>query len=189
MPTNKNGEALMEIENCFRVGNIRNWTNGKILKPGQKSSIPNPISIDYIPLREYRGLPREFKDTCIPIMSKRLCEALTTAGVDNIEYYPVLLNNVETGEVYDYFAYKIIGLVSAASIEESEFETYEDDQPLIDTSIIKLVIDKKKAHDFLLFRLAEKTSTIIVHENIKNEIENNGIDTIKFIKPEEYVHL
>lgn len=185
---NEKGEGITETHNCFRVANIRLWTNGLPIKPEQEKNIPSPIHIDFEPLRGYTGPPRELKDLCIPIMSKRLANVLTEAGVDNIDYYPALLKNTETGEIYEYMAYKIIGLVSAADLDASEYETY-DDKPVADTSFYELAIDESKAHDQKFFRLAENTSAIMVHESVKKCIEEAGIDTLKFMKPEDWVQL
>lgn len=185
-PLNENGEALLEVHNCFRIGGIRNWKNGKPLNP--KNEIPDPIPIDYETFRGYQGPPVEMLDLCIPIMSARLHDALTDSGVDNVEFLPVKLTNRATGEMHKYFAFKVIGLVSAAESSESIISSFDGDQ-LIDSSIEKLVIDPGRAHGLFFFRLAENVNALIVHNQVKSHIEKRGIDTLKFLKPEEYVQL
>jgi len=71
--------------------------------------------------------PDKSKDTTVlsvshHFISKRLSEALTSSGVDNIDYYPARSINAHTKEVYDYVACRIIGLVSAMSGEDSDIE-------------------------------------------------------------------
>lgn len=185
---NDKGEALTETHNCFRIANIRLWTNGSPIDLELKKNIPNPIEIDFEPLRGYKGPPRELKDLCIPIMSKRLSDALTSAGVDNIDYFPAILKNIKTGETYNYMAYKIIGLVSAADMDASEYETY-DSNAVADTSFYELSIDESRTYGLKLFRLAENTSAIMVHESVKKYLEEAGINTLKFMKPDEWVQL
>lgn len=186
LPLNENGEALMEIHNCFKVGNARNWKNGKPFKPNV--SFPIPIEIDYEPYREYNGPPVEMLDICIPIMSKRLKEAVELSGVDNIDFFPAILTNTDTGAKYDYFAFKVIGLIAAADMGSSEFSSFDEDG-LIDTSVESLVIDDKKAHALKVFRLAENINALMVNEEVKKFLENSGINTLNFLKPEEFVQL
>ncbi len=55
--------------------------------------------------------------------------------------------------------------------------------------IHELSLDESKIKGLLIFRLAENTNTIIVHESVKQAVESAGIDTVSFIKPEDYMHL
>lgn len=185
-PLNENGEALMEIHNCFRAGTVRNWKDGQPFKPD--AIIPDPIEIDFEPLHDYQGEPVEMVDTCIPVMSKKLRVALDCAGVGNIVYFPAILKNRITGRTYEYYAYKILGIVAAANLDQSEYISFDGDA-FMDAGIEKLVIDEKKANGMLVFRLAENVSTLMVHENIKMYLEKAGIDTLSFIRSEEYVQL
>ena len=130
----------------------------------------------------------ELVDLGITVMSKRLREALDRAGVDNIEYYPAVLTNTETGEKYEYFAFKVIGLVAAADLDSSEYTSFDGDA-LIDTSFETLAIDESKAHGLKLFRLAENINALMVHEEVKNVIEESGINTLDFLKPDEFVQI
>ena len=186
LPTNENGEALMEIHNCFMTGNARNWGNGKSFK--SNVSFPVPIEIDFEPFRGFKGPPVEIVDLCIPIMSKRLKETLERSGVDNIDYFPAILTNTESGEKFDYFAFKVVGLVAATDLSNSEFTSFDGDM-VVDTSFETLVIDEYKTHDFKLFRLAENISALVVNEEIKNFIENESINSLELLNPEEFVQI
>ena len=106
----------------------------------------------------------------------------------SLDYYPVILTNKESGQTYSYLAFNIVGLVSAVDFEASNTRVY-DNKPVINVSIYDLVLDEQKIQDLLLFRLGEKSNTIIVHESVKQSIESAGIDTLQFIKPEDYMHL
>ena len=72
---------------------------------------------------------------------------------------------------------------------ESEYETYRNAEPVVDTTIHKFVADESKAHGLPIFRMAESITAIVVHESVKKAIEAAGIDTVEFIKPEDYVSI
>ena len=119
--TNEQGEQLAEIENAIEVGDIWDWGTGVVFDEDEKNSIPNPIHMEVGFYNGYSGLPPEYNGTNACVMSERLANALTNAGVDNIDYYPVILTNKESGQTYSYLAYNIIGLVSATTIESFSF--------------------------------------------------------------------
>jgi len=183
---NEKGEALLEIHNCFRAGNVRNWGDGKA--PKSDTEVPTPLDIEFEAFRGYAGSPRELVDVCIPIMSARLASALKEAGVDNVVFYPARLKNKATGQVYDYFAFKVVGLVAAADMSKSQWSSY-DGTTVGDTSFTTLVLDENKAGGLLMFRLAENFSALVVHERVRDRVFASGIDTLLFVKPEDWVHL
>jgi len=182
----ENGGSALTINNNFKLAGIRLWKTGSPIKKERKDNIPNPVHLDFDVHHGYEGLPPEIEDLGIPLMSKRLCDILLNAGVDNLELFPAKLKNNQTGQEFDYYVYNILGLVAAMDLKKSTYETYRDKKPSGDTTIHELVIDEDEIHDALFFRLAEDLSTIVVHESIKNAIESAGLNTILFIKPEDY---
>lgn len=180
------GEAVMEIHNTFRLAGIRLWHNSRPIPPEKKQNIPNPIEIDFDVFRGYEGPPREFRDIGIPVMSDRLYQVLVSCGVDNLEVFPVVLRNTSTEQKYKYYAYKIYDVAPLMDMTESEYETYRNTEP---ASIHKFVADESKAHGLLMFRMAESVTAIVVHESVKNAIQAAGIDTVKFINPEDYTSI
>lgn len=186
--TNENGELLVEIENDAGIGEVWSWGSGEAFEAEEIAGIPDPIPMNVRFYRGYKGLPTEFSDTGVSVMSRRLSQALLEAGVDNLDCYPVLLTNPETQHSYDYVAYNIIGKIAAADMEKSDYTTY-DGKLFADVGFRRLVLDEAKAQGVLMFRLAEKLSTILVHEHVRKHVLDQGIDTLKFIKPEDYLHL
>jgi hypothetical protein len=51
------------------------------------------------------------------------------------------------------------------------------------------MIDPAKTGGALMFRLAENTSTILVHRRVKEALEVAGFESIYFIAPPEYLAL
>lgn len=120
------------------------------------------------------------------MMSQALADLLISAGVDNLELFPAILKNNQTGQAYPYQIYNVIGLVATMDLQGSDYETYKNAEPMGDTTIHELALDESRIPNLLLFRLAENLSTIMVHESIKNRIEEAGIAGMSFIKPEDY---
>ena len=100
------------------------------------------------------------------LMHKRLYEGLLSAGIHNLQSFPAIVERPDTGEVFpDYLAINVVGLVSCAVLEKSESD------PLGELHFFhKLVIDRSRTHDLLLFRLAEYPPTILVHENVATKL-------------------
>lgn len=181
---NENGEALFEIHNCFEVANVMSWAGGRVIS----EPIPDPIQIDYDTFRGFSGPPVDLWDDCLPLMSTRLGDALTQAGVDNIQFFPAILKNTQTKESYNYYVFNVVGLVSAADLSKSEFESY-DGRFLADTSFFSLSIDEHRGRGLLMFRLTENISALVVHERVCEHVIAAGIPEERFAKPEDWAQL
>ena len=182
----EDGGAALSLNNNFELAGIWLWKTGLPIDIEEKNNVADIVELDFDAYNGYEGLPTEIEDLGIPIMSKRLCDVLLNAGVDNLELFPAKLKNNQTSQVFDYYVYNILGLVAAMDLQKSAYETYKGEKPVADTAIHELVIDESKVYDLLFFRLAENVSTIVVHESIKLAIESAGIETVSFIKPEDY---
>jgi len=58
---------------------------------------------------------------------------------------------------------------------------------LLDVDFEGLTIDPEKAKSLLLFRLAESTNGIVVHESVKNSLLEQGFDMLTFMDPKEWI--
>jgi hypothetical protein len=174
----------MEIEDWDATDGFEDWGRGT---PARQRP-PGAVEIRAVPYDGYSGLPDDLQDTNVPLVSKRLKEAIESAGVDNNDFSPVTVRNADTGEVYEYFAFNLIGLVAAADPAGSEM-TSRDGDFIGDTSISGLVIDESKCRDLLMFRLKEKFSVILVHETVKQAIERHGIASVRYIDPGDFMAL
>ena len=174
-------KGYMEIEEWDDIEGFEDWGVGT---PG-KSRPTGPVEIRARRHEGYKGEPDDFSDDNVPLMSKRLKEAIESAGVDNITFHPVTVRTKK--ETYEYYAFNLVGLVSVAD-PASEIKSPDGDF-LGDSSITDLVIDDSKGRGLLMFRLKEKFSVILVHKKLKEAIEQRGIDSVKFLAPEDFMAL
>jgi hypothetical protein len=160
------------------------WDDGQVFtKP-----ISTPIEVRLKPYEPSNpdmspALPSLFKGR-VPLYSDALLSALRSAGVDNLDTYEARILDPDTGKWHTHYkAVNVIGMVSAADMAKS-VATVHDGIPLIDVSFDRLVIDPKKTHGILMFRLAENNSAVIVHEQVKQAVLAAGIRDLEFFKPE-----
>jgi hypothetical protein len=120
-----------------------------------------------------------------PVMSGEFYKALCDAGVDNLDVYDAVLRSKDgTVEYKGLKAVNILGLVRAADLSKTTFN--EPSSRLIDASIDSLEIDPNKAMGFLIFRLAEYVSAVIVHERVKKFIEPMNFPYVQFNEPSSF---
>ena len=101
----------------------------------------------------------------LPLVSNRLAEILRKAGVDNLQLFDTEITDPLTGVVYsDYKAMNIIGAVSCANLDASEYEPSK--APRIDFT--KLVIDESRARGLCMFRLAESLKYILISQKVRD---------------------
>ena len=111
---------------------------------------------------------------------------LKQAGVDNIDCYPAIINNPNTGEaISNYKAVNIIGTVGAANLDDSNATVHG--KPVIDVDFDGLKIDENKARNLKLFRLAECVTGIVIDEDVKDLLLENGINDLDFVDPKDWI--
>ncbi len=123
----------------------------------------------------------------ILLMSDQMISTLREAGIDNLELYDVLLEIPFENKIISTFkAVNILGLVASANLSESE-HTIHSGTALIDVDFDSLVIDEERTRGFLIFRLAECVSAIIIHESVKEKLVQSGIDHLDFVEPANWI--
>ena len=187
LPENENGEALMEFHNCFQVGEIWHWRDGLALEPDEQD-VPTPIVVEYETFRGHQGPPVDLVDDCIPLMSPRLEKSLLACGVDNLCLFDVQLKNRTTNETREFKAFKLVGLVAMADLGGSDWSSF-DNKPAVDVSFKSLAVDESLARGQLMFRLAENINALMVHESVRDALIADGIDTLSFIEPKDWVQI
>ena len=173
--------------------NDKAWRKGASLTPGaeweDEQPPPEPIEVK---TREelvdaHMFIYPELAWMPIPLMTRRLVAALRNAGVDNLQTFETLLVAPQGNDPpppNHYLAVNVLGLLAAA--DENKSQSDPGTGRLIYRDFHSLAIDETKARDILMFRLAENTSAVIVHERVKQAVETQGIQTLSWISPERW---
>lgn len=128
-----------------------------------------------------------FKGAAGLLMRDSLVEALLAVGVDNLDIYDAIVRTESGDRTWtNYKAVNIIGVVACADM--AKFGTSAPEGELIDVFFDGLVIDERKIGEGkLMFRLAEAIAGIVIHEKVKNYLEEHGFDDLSFEAPEDWI--
>ncbi|MCX9155423.1 hypothetical protein OPU71_04725 [Niveibacterium sp. 24ML] len=130
---------------------------------------------------------KELRNVDALLMTRRLHKALLDSGVSNLDAYPTIIRHRSRQfETDEYLACNLIGLVSAVDAAKSKI-TGSSANGLIDTDFESVALDGQKAHGALMFRLAENTSAVVVHESVKVHLQAKGFEMLTFVAPSEWV--
>lgn len=161
-------------------GALRTWKSCKRFADAPPA--PIEVTVD----EGESGVLLELYDATIALMSRRLAEVLKAAGVSNVDFYDVVVDDLETKQKHlTHMAFNIVGGIAAADLSKSTFSA--PDGPMISVDFDVLSIDDQRVRGALFFRLAESINGIVVHERIKNAIEAANIETLTFLPPEQWV--
>lgn len=175
-------DDIMLLRPLQPVGGV-SWESGRRFT----APVPRPLPVDIVEGYEEDTVPPVYTSS-VPMMRDDLLEVIRRCGVDNIDAYPIAIQNRVTGDHLEGFsAINIIGLVSAA---DPVGTTYSPDNPsrMIDADIDGLKLDPARTGGALLFRLAEAVTGVVVHERIKKAVEATGaFPNLLFVRPEEWM--
>lgn len=158
-----------------------NWNLGRKIE----KEIPTPILIELDPDNPGIMLPMFYSG--VLLFSDEMIGVLHKIGVTNFQCFDaVLRDTVKKTEYNNYKVINIIGLVAAANLEKSDYNTHGE-SALIDTDFNSLSIDESKTKGERLFRLAESVNGIVIHKDIKNALEECGIENLDFVLPEDWI--
>jgi hypothetical protein len=116
------------------------------------------------------------------IFSQRMIDILNAAGIENIQYFPTSVVYDPTNLTLNYQVANVVGLVRGLDEDKSELIVKRERI----FRIKKIAFDESKFGEFKFFRLAEKSSLIVVHASIKQALEDNGMTGIMFISDEQW---
>lgn len=146
---------------------------------------PVPVLVDLNP--EFPGVMVPMFDSGILLFSTRMLEAVTAAGVDNLDRYDAVIRDPATGKTWnDYKAINIVGVVACADLSKSKW-TAASGSPLVDTDFDSLAIDERRAGGALMFRLAECVTAIVIHEKVRSSLEEHRVEYLDYTPPAEWV--
>lgn len=120
------------------------------------------------------------------IGTKQFYQDLAEIGVDNIEVHPVIIKDeVNNRIIEDYLLLNVIGRISCAVMEKSDYESLNDEADEDDPNdamnfINELTIDASKIGNKDLFLVDEDTDCILVSERVYKHLINKGYTDIFF---------
>lgn len=119
-----------------------------------------------------------FYDTPALIARKTFHAALVEAGVSNLEVFPVRIRDETRKKVInDYVLLNVIGLVSCADIDRSEYGNLGgDEDPLL--VIDKLVIKTDRANGLDMFLVMEDPQFVVISERICKQLQLLKLDDV-----------
>ena len=117
------------------------------------------------------------------LFSSRLRALLCDQGIDNIQYFDSKVTNAVDNKLLDYKVANIIGAVSGLDIEQSDVTLSPSGNVM---AINKMVLDESKLKEHNMIRLDEKTIILVVHNDIKQAIEQAGLTGLKFVTDDEF---
>jgi hypothetical protein len=115
------------------------------------------------------GLAEIFLDS-IPLFREDLITTLEGAGVHNLQTCPAILQTPMGTAITNYRAVNIVGTIACADLKKSQYDDITG-TGMIAVGFRKLVINEAAAGGQLFFRLAEAVASIIVHEKVKNAVD------------------
>jgi len=137
-------------------------------------------------ISDRQSVRAELWETPLPIMSERLHAALRSAGVANLDTYPVVLTDSRSGEqIGGYVAFNIIGVIAAADLAATRFSPGNTDR-VVSADIDHLVIDPARVAGARMFRLAESVSAIVIDQQVRDALEAAGFTSLSFLLPEQW---
>jgi hypothetical protein len=167
------------------------WQMGRVFLPNDEDPDFRPPA-DVIEVRtkiDSKAAERVYPELTwnpLPLMSRRLVAALQSSGINNLQTYQTRLTNPQGQTPVDYYlAVNIVGLVAAADLGESLTDPNGTDT-LLSVDFQSLTVDPMKSRDALIFRLAENVSAVLVHERVREFVEEAGITTLTWYEPESW---
>ena len=177
-PDFRDGMLLAPIP---KAPNRQSWTVGKRFEalPAEPIIVKIREGYESAQARPFVGVP--------PIISETLHSVLCDAGVSNLDVYEAKLMSADGSvAISGYKAFNLIGMVEVADLSASRFSP-DNASRFIDASFDTLVLDRSRLRGLRMFRLAEFSSAVLVHQSIKDAIQAAGLTHIDFLKPSEFL--
>ncbi len=153
------------------------WMYGKLM--------PAPAPDLRLPLArtsgEYRG---DIMSGLVTLFSDDLKDLVTEFGADNVQYFPVELEDLNSGEIeFGYWLTNVVGRLQCVDVSRSVIEPVPSGGK---GELKSFVIDPSAARDFAIFRLAEDPTLIIINEALKQRIDSAEMVGLRLRATEDY---
>ncbi len=124
-------------------------------------------------------------DGLLVLYHKKLLSALFDFGVNNIQYYPVILRNQNTGQTEEnYYLINILTTIDCVDLKKSKIKWWSSGMGY---DFISMVIDETKTNGLSIFRLKDDPTKVLISEHLKNYIEKNKVMVgVNLIESKDY---
>jgi hypothetical protein len=152
------------------------WIDGKILP-----APPSPLRLSLSPISgKFRGC---IIGGLVTLFHQVFIDELTRLGIDNIQYFPVELENPEGEIEFTYSLVNIIGLLKAVDVQASVIEP----RPSGARGRLKsFKIDHAAARGQRLFRIVEAPVLIIIDETLWESLSAFNPSGVMMLPTERY---
>ncbi|MDH5218268.1 MAG: hypothetical protein OEX19_11255 [Gammaproteobacteria bacterium] len=156
------------------------WMKGVTL------SDPSPGSPLVLDLSLESGLFRgAIIDGFLTLYHRKLMQILSEFKIENIQHFPVILRDQETGKTEEtYVMVNIIGLIDCVDMDKSKVRWWPSGMGY---DFESMYIDGSKVHGLHIFRLKDDPAKVIISEELKQHLETHKMLVgTKVIKTEDY---
>lgn len=120
----------------------------------------------------------------VPFFSPKMKVALDESGVDNIDYYPVVLVDSQTKEnLREYWLAVVKDVVACIDEAKSEFRENIFEKIVLS----RFSIDPKRTKGLSLLRLHNIPGLIIIDEKLKEKLSSHSLEGVSIKPTDEYV--
>jgi hypothetical protein len=165
--------------------------DGRLWTAGQKFDSPYPPEEFEVATRHIGfGIPDgdempDFFDSTVPLMSARLLKVLKSAGVDNIDSYPVKIVDKAKGLSWDdYRAVNVVGCVDALDRQKTKSELDIETNAL--PTYTSVAIDPARALGLLCFRLDMGPGELVLHEKVAQAVAQGGFTGLLLVRTVDF---
>ena len=119
------------------------------------------------------------------IVNSEVKKVFDDLGVDSIEYLPIwLCNHKHEVSSKDYFICNVLSKVDIFDMEESEYDMSSLDESQID-DVDNMIVDYEAIpEDADVFRASKMLVQIFINDEIKQALENSGIEGFSVVEAE-----
>jgi hypothetical protein len=155
------GTVFMAFAHDDNPGHDLKWSMGRLIEPDEQ---PRNLAVIVEDARE--RYPDFFTVVPTTFCSQRMRDALNAAGADNIEYYPVEMQEPSGKRLDGYFAMNIIGRIECMDRERSEFTEWRKRIARIQS----LSLNASAPKGVKIFRPHEYPDIILISEDVAEAI-------------------
>ena len=127
--------------------------------------------------------PSDFLESPYFIVSDRMRAALTSFGVDNIDYIPAVLVRPDIKREYrGYWLGNVVGLVSCVDPAKSKYDQLSGSKKILRG----FVVNESATQGLPLFRLKENRLLVLISLRLKEHLQSQGLQGLYFQETLKY---